>query len=156
MQLEKELNIEKNKNKDLEKKILELTDKIKNYELNKPNNKIIESKELLFEKIMQKDNEINELKNKLSKFPFELKDDERLMTVNFKSDDQKIQNYSIICKNTDSFNRLENEVYKEYKEFYETENYFTVNGKKIHKNKTLEENGIHNNDVIILNILDFD
>ena len=68
--------------------------------------------------------------------------------------DNKIQNYSLICKNTDTFNIIEKMVYDEYKEFYETENYFTVNGKKINKYKNLEENNIHNNDVIILNVLD--
>jgi hypothetical protein len=68
--------------------------------------------------------------------------------------DSKIQNYSLICKNTDTFNIIEKKVYEEYKEFYETENYFTVNGRKINKNKTLAENNIHNNDIIVLNVID--
>ena len=77
------------------------------------------------------------------------------MTVNFSSVDQKLQNYSILSKNTDIFNTLEKKLYEDYKEFYETENYFTVNGKKINKSKSLKENEIHNNDVIMLNIYDF-
>ena len=52
------------------------------------------------------------------------------MTINFISFDQKVNNYSIICKNTDIFNNIEKKLYDEFKEFYETENYFTVNGKK--------------------------
>ena len=103
---------------------------------------------------MQKDNEIKELKKQLSRYPFELKEGEKLLCVNFESIDQKIRNYSMICKNTDNFNILENRLYKDNTDYYETENYFTVNGIKIHKNKTLEENNIHNNDVIVLNIFE--
>ena len=33
------------------------------------------------------------------------------------------------------------------------ENYFTINGRKIQKCKNLEENNIHDNDAIILNII---
>ena len=76
------------------------------------------------------------------------------MTVNFLSGNQKIQNYSLICKNSDSFSVLEKKLYEDFKEFYESENYFTVNGNKIHKLKSLDENKIKNNDVIILNVID--
>ena len=78
------------------------------------------------------------------------------MTVNFSSVDQKLHNYSLLCKNTDIFNTLEKKLYEDYKEYYETENYFTVNGKKIQKLKSLKENKIHNNDVIMLNIIDLE
>ena len=77
------------------------------------------------------------------------------MTVNFISADQKVQHYSLICKNTDTFNVLEKKLYEDYKEFYETENYFTFNGKKIHKLKSLDENNIRNNDIIMLNVIEF-
>ena len=76
------------------------------------------------------------------------------MVINFKSVDQKIQNYSVICKKTDIFNKIENKLYEDNEEYYETANYFTVNGIKIHKNKSLEFNKIKNNDTIILNVLE--
>ena len=38
----------------------------------------------------------------------------------------------------------------------ETNNYFLVGGNRLHKNKTLEENSIKNNDVITLVINNFD
>ena len=148
---------EKNKNKILEEKINELNNKIKKYKETIENiekkSQIYneDSKDELIKKLLEKDNEINNLKLKISRYPFELNEGEKLMCINFQSDDQKIQNYSIICKNTDKFNIIENKLYEEYPDFYETENYFTVNGNKIHKNKSLEENHIHNNDVIILN-----
>ena len=164
--LENELKEEKMANKILEEKINALTKEleeknniIKNLTKNKKDKNINsisdkKSKEELYNIIIEKDKEIKDLKLTISRYPFELKKGEKLITVNFMSVDNKIQNYSLICKNTDTFNIIEKMVYDEYKEFYETENYFTVNGKKINKYKNLEENNIHNNDVIILNVLD--
>ena len=153
------------KNKILEDKIKglnkELSDKINiikeitnNQGIKKNQGNILDSKEELIKIIFEKDKELKELKLKLSRYPMELKEGERLMTVNFTTIDSRIQNYSIICKNTDIFNSIETKLYKDYKEYNDTENYFTVNGNKIHKNKTLDENNIHNNDTIILNIID--
>ena len=156
IELEKILNEEKVKNNKLEEKLKKLDEefkKLNNLEKNLDNN--IDSKESLMKIILEKDKEINELKIKLSRFPFELKEGEKLMTVNFISADQKVQHYSLICKNTDTFNVLEKKLYEDYKEFYETENYFTFNGKKIHKLKSLDENNIRNNDIIMLNVIEF-
>ena len=49
-------------------------------------------KESLMKKILEKDREISQLKEKLLMYPFELKDGEKLMTVNFVPFDKKIQN----------------------------------------------------------------
>ena len=114
------------------------------------------SKEELYNIIIEKEKELKNLKLKISRYPFELKEGEKIMTVNFMSVDHIIQNYSLICKNTDIFNNIEIKLYEDYKEYYNTENYFTVNGNKINKNKNLDENNIHNNDVIVLNIHDID
>jgi len=109
-----------------------------------------DSKEDLFKIILQKDKEINDLKIKLSRFPFELNEGEKLMIINFISVNQEI-NYSIICKNTQRFNEIENKLYDVYPKYSENENYFIVRGQRVIKNKTLEENHIENNDIIILN-----
>ena len=113
--------------------------------VNQPSNEKYNSKESMIK-------EINELKKKLSRYPFELKEGEKMMTVNFLSSDKKIQNYSIICKNTDVFYNIEKRLYDEYKAFFKKNNIFTVNGLKINKLKSLEENKIKNNDVIVLNV----
>ena len=154
--LEKELKKEKEKNQILEDKIKKNQKEFKAKQKNflKEGNDISNSKESLVNAILEKDREVNELKKKLLRYPFELNEGEKMLTVNFISSEQKINNYSIICKNTDIFNYLEKKLYEEYKEFYDTENYFTVNGKKIHKLKSLDENQIKNNDVIVLNTLD--
>ena len=111
-------------------------------------------KESLYKTIIDKDKEIKELRNKLSRYPFELNEGEKLMVINFKSTDQTIQNYSVKKKKSDIFNKIENKLYEDNEKFYETTNYFTVNGIKIHKNKSLEFNKIKNNDIIILNTFD--
>lgn len=107
-----------------------------------------DSKEDLFKIILQKDKEINDLKIKLSRFPFELNEGEKLMIINFISVNQEI-NYSIICKNTQRFNEIENKLYDVYPKYSENENYFIVRGQRVIKNKTLEENHIENNDINI-------
>ena len=99
------------------------------------------------EALLEKDAEKEESK------PKSLNEGEKLMCINFCSSDQKIINYSVECKNTDLFNTIENKLYKDFPEYYDTKNYFIIKGIKIDKNKSLEENNIHNNDMIILNLL---
>ena len=104
----------------------------------------------LYKAIFDKDEEIKILKIKLNRFPFELNENEKLLTVIFTTYDE-IFYYSIICKNTERFNTIENKLYDSYSEYSNPENYFIFNGRKINKVKTLEENGIKNNSIIILN-----
>ena len=167
IKLENELKEERIKNKNLEEKIeylkKELDEKINqnkdliiNNEIKKKYENNSDSKEELYEIIIEKEKELKNLKLAISRYPFELKEGEKIMTVNFMTVDYIIQNYSLICKNTDIFNIIEIKLYEDYKEYYNTENYFTVNGNKINKYKNLDENNIHNNDVIILNIIDID
>ena len=156
--LENELNLEKMKNKEFEKQLInknELNNKI-NLESNiqekeKSINK--ESIELFYEAIMEKDKELKELKLKLARYPFELMEGEKIMSIILSTVDQKIH-HSIICKNKEKFNIIENKFYEAYPDYIETENFFTLNGKKINKYKTLDENNIKNNDIILLNVFE--
>ena len=132
--LKSNLNNEKQKNIDLQNKINKQINII-------PNND---------SKIIDLYARIDDLKEKLSRYPFELKKDEKMISVIFTSDDQKIH-FSVICKNTEKFIRLEEKLYNDYPEYSETNNYFVVNGNRIQKFKTLEENNIRNSDIIILN-----
>ena len=133
------------------KKIKEKQEKELEINIKNDNNSMIKLVEYM-QKLEEKEKELRILK---SKIPFELEEDEKIMTVIFISIDQKIH-YSMICKNTDLFSRLESELYKveEYKEFKKSENYFIVQGKKINRFETLEENGIKNSDIITLNKID--
>ena len=93
---------------------------------------------------------IDELKKKLSRYPIDLSEGEELISVIFSFSEKEIH-YSVICKNTEKFNRLEEKLYNDYPEYSETDNYFTSNGKIINKIKSLEQNKIKNNSVIVLN-----
>ena len=82
-------------------------------------------------------------------------EDDNIISVIFKTMDQKIQ-YSVPCRKTDSFSKIEKKLYKEYPEYKEKNRYFLVNGNQFDVNKTIEENNIKNSDVIIMNIVDDD
>ena len=143
----KESFIEKNKDltneiNNLKQKCVELENKIdnnKNINLNHNNDSLVE----LYRRI-------DEYKEKLSVYPFELLKNEKMLSVIIHSNDESLL-CSIICKNTEKFNRIEERFYNEYPEYYERDNYFVFNGTIINKFQTLEENKIKNNNIIILN-----
>lgn len=141
-ELRKNLDNEIKKYNDLKKEIEE--DKIERQKLDK------EAKEDFIEKIIEKDKEIKDLKLKLSRLPFTIEEGEELMSIIFISTNQKLQT-SIICKNTDEFHKVEAQLYNNYPEYSENDNIFLLSGKKINRFKTLEQNGIKNNAVIIMN-----
>ena len=137
----------KEKNKKLEEKInqMQILLNKKNEIVNQGN-----SNELI-NAILKKDIIIDELKTKLNRFPFELSQGEKLISIIFTNKNKNFY-YSIICKNTDIFCNIETKLYKEFPKYSESENYFTINGNKINKYKTLDENKIKNNNIIILNV----
>ena len=59
--------------------------------------------------------------------------------------------YSMICKNTDTLNNLEQELYKECPEFSQTENYFLCKGTIMDKSIKFKDFNIKNGDIIVLN-----
>ena len=148
-------------------KVNELNDKIKKYEeLIKSKNKEIKELKKFNDSIninedknisnLDKDitikqlyKDIDELKNKLLLYPFELSNGEKLISVIISSLDEKIL-YSIICKNTEKFSKLEEKLYKDNPEYSNFDNYFMINGNRVDKMKTLDENKIKDSDIIIL------
>ena len=122
--------------------INELNDKLKNLNANLNNNLNKDKLNELLEEIRIKDKII-------SKCPIQLSEGEKLLSVIFVSSDQKVH-YSVICKNTDKFNKIEGMLYDEYPEYMESNNFFLVNGKTINKFKSLEANEIKNNSIIML------
>ena len=87
---------------------------------------------------------IEEIKNIKSKCEIELFSGEELFSIIFKNIEKNIL-YSIICKNTDIFVKIESMLYEKYPNLKESENTFTINGVKINKYKNLKENGIQDN-----------
>jgi len=167
-ELENNILEKNNKNQNLELKIKELNIEIELLKEKYNKLKILqeiggqtsidnsEIKDSLYESVFEKEKEIKELKLQLSRYPLLLNDGDKLMSLIFTSADQVIH-HSIICKNNELFINVENRLYDEgFSEYKESENFFTFNGLKINKNKTIEENNIKNSDVIILNVIDDD
>ena len=100
-----------------------------------------------------KNKEIEELKKNNNPL-YNRKPGEKIFSINFTSIDQKIANYSITCKNTDIFVRIEEQLYEDYPEYKDKETYFIKNCDKIKRFKSLDENNIKKNDVIMLYIYD--
>ena len=134
--LEKELKIEREKNSNFSNK--ENTP-------NEDTNKIIK----LYDEISENHKEIKYLKGKIERFPFDLCENEKIMSVILSTEDKNIL-YSVIAKNTDKFLRIEEKFYDAFPEFGKVENSFYINGNKINKYQTLEENAIKNSELIII------
>jgi len=74
---------------------------------------------------------------------------ENLISIVFNSFDENIH-YSVICKNTDQFFKIESLLYEKYPEYkYLNKDYF-VNGVKIDITKNLKVNNIKDSDIITL------
>ena len=148
-QYKNEIDNLKKQNFDLKKKI-QLLENNKNNNTNIDNNRVIESLE---EQLKIRDNIIKELKEINGKNKNDLNYIDNLIPVIFQSIDYKIH-YAFICKKTDKFHIIEEKLYEKYPEYIESENYFTVNGIKINKYKTFEQNNIKYSDIILLNKYD--
>jgi len=140
--LNNDLNNDINEIQKLKNMNNELSNRLKLLESNNnANNRIISDKDKIIPSIGEskiKDNNINELKD--------------LIPVIFQSKDQKIT-YAIICRTTDKFNKLENILYEKFPEL-ESENYvnyFTINGRKVMKTKTMAQNNINYSDIVVVN-----
>ena len=148
-ELKRELNNEKNKNIILKNENATLQNKINNlYNENaslKDKIKLLEnfldSKNIGQQKLLS-DTILN---NKITS----IKPGEEIISVNFVSmGNNDIGYYSLICKNTDLFVRLEERLYEDFPEFKNYETYFEVNTKRIKRFKTIDENKIKSKDII--------
>jgi len=108
------------------------------------------SNDILIKFINEKENIIRDLKEKIKRYPFVLEKNEKIMSIIFSSVNQNV-NYSMVCKNTDTINRLEEKLYKEYPNLSERENYFLCKGRLLNKFQSFEKNNIKNGDTILLN-----
>ena len=135
----------------LKEKVNKLTfelSKIKNSEKNLQIN--LNDDKDLYKKYIILNEKCEELNKQLNRYPIKLKENEKLISVIFTSVDQNIH-YSIVCKNTNTINNLEAELYSKFPEYSETENYFLCKGARISKFKTFDHYHIDNGDIIILN-----
>ena len=147
-ELKRQLNEEKNKNQKLMEENNNLKKKIEKYEIT------IKS---LKDEINKKNIEIEQYKldKQSDDYITSIKPGEKIMSINFVSmGNNDIGHYSLACKNTDLFVRLEERLYNDFPQFKNYETYFEVNTKRIKRFKTLEENNIKNKNIKNMFIID--
>ena len=147
-ELKRQLNEEKNKNQKLMEENNNLKKRIEKYEIT------IKS---LKDEINKKNIEIEQYKldKQSDDYITSIKPGEKIMSINFVSmGNNDIGHYSLACKNTDLFVRLEERLYNDFPQFKNYETYFEVNTKRIKRFKTLEENNIKNKNIINMFIID--
>ena len=98
----------------------------------------------------------NQFNNHLNNTITSIRPGEKIMTINFVSMGiQDITNYSIPCKNTDLFVRLEEKLNNDFPILKDHETYFEViPTQRIKRFKTLDENNIKSNAVVNVFIAD--
>lgn len=143
-------DIFKKNNTTPDQKELKLEEDKNSIENNSTNASVNESSKIikLYDEIAENQKEIKDLKSKLSRAPFILSENEKLMSVIFYAEEQIF--YSVICKNTDKFLKIEEEFYEKYPNLKSENNIFYANNSKIEKYETLSNNNIQNSDIIIL------
>ena len=156
-ELKKQLNDALNHHKILlnENNNLKKINKELNNKINALNVKIIS----LDNKLKEKNNEIEKYKleiNNKDKYSLEpIKPGEKILGVNFISSPKNdIGHYNLVCKNTDLFVKLEERLYEDFPKYKNYNNVFEVDTRRIKRFKTLEENNIKTNDIIVMFIFE--
>ena len=116
-------------------------------ELEELQHKLIDKKIINY-KLQDYRNIINDIRLNI---PSLAKPNEKLMSIVFNSFDENIH-YSVICKNTDQFLKIESLLYEKYPEYKYLNKDYYVNGVKIDINKNLKDNNIKDSDIITLKI----
>ena len=130
-------------NKIIEKQKLtinELQNKLNSYNTNINNYQNI---------INQKDLELNNLRMQINNMNNNIQSNNMfinlndIMTVNFISMDQNVH-FAVSCLKTDIFAEIEEQLYKQYPQYRETNNSFLAHGSQVLRFKTIAENKIGN------------
>ena len=149
----------KNKNQELINENTILKEKLN--KLNMDNIQDLKNKIKSLEKELNKKNEeiqqlLSQNNNNQGKYKItSINPGEEIMCINFVSmGRQDINNYGLVCKNTDLFIRAEERLYEDFPQFKKYETYFEANGKRIKRFQTLSENNIKDKNVINLFIIE--
>ena len=107
-------------------------------------------------------NEISMLKQQMTQMQSQINNQNNIQIDN--SNNSTGANYSnealrkltkeLICKNTDNIHKIEEQLYNQYPQLMETENYFSFKGKLLNRFQVFEKNSIKNGDTIILKQID--
>ena len=145
----KQLKEELNKSKKI---IDSLNARIKELEASKQNENQVNLNKIkeLENKILQKDNELNQLRMQLmnshsNNFNLNVNNQQNNniqnidKCVNFVSIDQRIS-FAVPCSGNSTFAEVEEKLYQQFPKYRETNNSFLINGKQILRFKTINDN----------------
>ena len=151
----------KNKNQELINENTILKEKLNKLNMDINNIQDLKDKIKSLEKELNKKNEeiqqlLSQNNNNQSNYEItSIHPGEKIMCINFVSlSNQDINNYGLVCKNTDLFIRAEERLYEDFPQFKKYETYFEANGKRIKRFQTLSENNIKDKNVINLFIIE--
>ena len=151
----------KNKNQELINENTILKEKLNKLNMDINNIQNLKNKIKSLEKELNKKNEeiqqlLSQNNNNQGKYKItSINPGEEIMCINFVSmSNQDINNYGLVCKNTDLFIRAEERLYEDFPQFKKYETYFEANGKRIKRFQTLSENNIKDKNVINLFIIE--
>ena len=146
IQLKNELN---NKNK----MIQDLQNQLAN--LNNLYNNKLSLIQNLQNNLNKKEEELQQLKYKLYSNPNITNTQNKWgFAIKFISTNKEINYHAMICNEKDLISRLEEELYNEYPNYKDYNTYLTCHGNILKRFKTIGENNIKKNDVILVNILE--
>ena len=131
------INKEKNELKQLKQKLIDLSGDVY-YTSNRRKLKDLR------DDLIKKDKEISELNLYI---PIPIK--EKLMTVTIISNDEKIH-FTTTCHKKDYLSKIKELLYEQYPEYKDSDNLFYLKNKIVEENKNLENNGVKDNDIILL------
>ena len=166
--LKKENNILIKRNQELLEENIKLKEIIEKEKLIRKN--LEEENKKLKEKIKSLEKEINNKNEELKKYLYlndidnsdlnqnmiiSKQSGEKIISVLFMTmGNQDIFNYSMPCRTTDLFVKLEEKLYNEFPKYKDYETYFQVNVRRIKRFKTIEENKIKSNDIISMFVIE--
>ena len=138
-----------------DKRVIELMKKQEEILRKKKYKKLLEKEnEDLDETLKKRENELHNIQNEFAKYKKEgiMDEDEKIMSVLFSCEELGFE-YSLVCRNTDLLlsvidNNLRNE--KDGLEEHSSYFYLTVNNEILDPNKSMENNKIHDGDVIYI------
>ena len=165
-ELKKQLSAEKENNNKLKteiKKFEKIINALKQENIDFKN-KLEKETCKLKESIKHLENELNSKNYAIQNYILEIKDlkenknsitpikpGEKIFSILFKTQENNdILNYSMACKNTELFVRLEERLYDDFPEYKKKETIFMVDNRRIFRFQTLDENKIKRNNIIYL------
>ena len=120
--------------------------------INNLNNNNLSLIKNLQNKLNEKEQELNQIKNNLNFNQIKTNTENKWgFAINFILNDQAI-NYPMVCNVKDCISRLEEELYNEFPKYKDYNTYLTCNGIILKRFKTVGENNIKKGDSIIVNI----